>query len=139
MNLTEPQAGTDLGAIRTRAEKAADGSFRLYGQKIFITYGDHDYTDNIIHLVLARSPDGIPGTKGLSLSIVPKFLVNPNGSLGARNDAKPTSRETKHGIHASPTALKVMADSTGSGPSRLGNRAWKSGRERTALSPTVKI
>src|SRR3546814_10050880 len=113
MNLTEPQAGTDLGAIRTRAEKAADGSFRLYGQKIFITYGDHDYTDNIIHLVLARSPDGIPGTKGLSLYIVPKFLVNPDGSLGARNDAKPISLEHKLGIHASPTCVMAYGDGEG--------------------------
>jgi len=113
MNLTEPQAGTDLGAIRTRAEKLADGSYRLRGQKIYITYGDHDYTDNIIHLVLARSPDGIAGTKGLSLYIVPKFLVNPDGSLGARNDAKPISLEHKLGIHASPTCVMAYGESEG--------------------------
>src|SRR3546814_11080492 len=129
MNLTEPQAGTDLGAIRTRAEKAADGSFRLYGQKIFITYGDHDYTDNIIHLVLARSPDGIPGTKGLSLYIVPKFLVNPDGSLGARNDAKPISLEHKLGIHASPTCVRAYGDSVGGHP-YLVETGTASGRER---------
>ncbi len=113
MNLTEPQAGTDLGAIRSKAEKAADGSYRLRGQKIFITYGDHDYTDNIIHLVLARSPDDIPGTKGLSLYIVPKFLVNPDGSLGARNDAKPLSLEHKLGIHASPTCVMAYGEDEG--------------------------
>jgi len=113
MNLTEPQAGTDLGAIRTKAEKTADGSYRLRGQKIFITYGDHDYTDNIIHLVLARSPDDIPGTKGLSLYIVPKFLVNPDGSLGARNDAKPLSLEHKLGIHASPTCIMAYGEDEG--------------------------
>ena len=113
MNLTEPQAGTDLGAIRTKAEKLVDGSYRLRGQKIFITYGDHDYTDNIIHLVLARSPDDIPGTKGLSLYIVPKFLVNPDGSLGARNDAKPLSLEHKLGIHASPTCVMAYGEDEG--------------------------
>ncbi|MEQ9137440.1 MAG: acyl-CoA dehydrogenase [Thalassobaculum sp.] len=113
MNLTEPQAGTDLGAIRTKAEKLPDGSYRLRGQKIFITYGDHDYTDNIIHLVLARSPDDIAGTKGLSLYIVPKFLVNPDGSLGARNDAKPLSLEHKLGIHASPTCVMAYGEDDG--------------------------
>ncbi len=113
MNLTEPQAGTDLGAIRTRAEKTADGGYRLRGQKIYITYGDHDFTDNIIHLVLARSPDGVPGTKGLSLYIVPKFLVNPDGSLGARNDAKPLSLEHKLGIHASPTCIMAYGEDEG--------------------------
>jgi len=113
MNLTEPQAGTDLGAIRTRAEKTADGGYRLRGQKIYITYGDHDFTDNIIHLVLARSPDGIAGTKGLSLYIVPKFLVNPDGTLGARNDAKPLSLEHKLGIHASPTCVMAYGEDEG--------------------------
>ncbi|GHD50696.1 acyl-CoA dehydrogenase [Thalassobaculum fulvum] len=113
MNLTEPQAGTDLAAIRTRAEKMDDGSYRLRGQKIFITYGDHDFTDNIVHLVLARSPDGIEGTKGLSLYIVPKFLVNPDGSLGARNDAKPISVEHKLGIHASPTCVMAYGENEG--------------------------
>jgi len=113
MNLTEPQAGTDLAAIRTRAERAADGSYRLRGQKIFITYGDHDWTENIVHLVLARSPDDIPGTKGLSLYLVPKFLVNPDGSLGRRNDAKPLSLEHKLGIHASPTCVMAYGEDDG--------------------------
>ena len=82
MQLTEPQAGSDVGALRTRAERAADGSYRITGQKIFITYGEHDLTDNIIHLVLARLPDAPPGTKGISLFLVPKFLLNADGSLG---------------------------------------------------------
>src|SRR3546814_18914699 len=105
MHRTESPAGSDLGAIRARAEKAADGSVRLYGQNIFNTDSTDNYTDNIIHLVLARSPDGIPGTKGLSLYIVPKFLVNPDGSLGARNDAKPISLEHKLGIDRKSTRL----------------------------------
>jgi alkylation response protein AidB-like acyl-CoA dehydrogenase len=87
MNLTEPQAGSDLALIRTRAEPQADGSYKIFGQKIFITYGDHDMTDNIVHLVLARLPDAPEGVKGISLFLVPKFLVNADGSLGARNDA----------------------------------------------------
>ena len=103
MNLTEPQAGTDLGAIKTRAVPQADGSYRITGAKIFITYGDHEMTENIIHLVLARLPDAPPGTKGISLFLVPKFLVNPDGSLGPRNDVACTRLERKLGIHASPT------------------------------------
>src|SRR5258708_8750677 len=87
MQLTEPQAGSDVGALRTRAERAADGSYRITGQKIFITYGEHDLTDNIIHLVLARLPDAPPGTKGISLFLVPKFLLNPDGSPSPRNHA----------------------------------------------------
>ena len=86
MNLTEPQAGSDLAALRTRAERAGDGTYRIFGQKIFITYGEHDFTDNIVHLVLARLPDAPAGTRGISLFLVPKFLVNEDGSLGARND-----------------------------------------------------
>ncbi len=86
MNLTEPQAGSDLGALRARAERSDDGSYRIFGQKIFITYGEHDLTDNIVHLVLARLPDAPAGTKGISLFLVPKFLVNADGSLGRRND-----------------------------------------------------
>ena len=100
MQLTEPQAGSDVGASRTRAERAPDGSYRITGQKIFITYGEHDLTDNIIHLVLARLPEAPPGTKGLSLFLVPKFLVNADGSLGRRNDARAHSIEHKLGIHA---------------------------------------
>ena len=82
MNLTEPQAGSDLNAVKTRAERAADGTYRIFGQKIFITYGEHDFTDNIVHLVLARLPDAPAGTRGISLFVVPKFLVNEDGSLG---------------------------------------------------------
>src|SRR2546423_13265653 len=86
LQLTEPQAGSDVGALRSRAEPVADGSYRISGQKIFITYGEHDLTDNIIHFVLARLPDAPPGTKGISLFLVPKLLLNENGSLGQRND-----------------------------------------------------
>ena len=112
MNLTEPQSGTDLGAIRTRSTRDGD-HYRLKGQKIFITWGDHDMTDNIVNLVLARSPDGPPGTKGLSLFIVPKFLVNPDGSLGQRNDVRPISLEHKIGIHASPTCVMAYGEDEG--------------------------
>ena len=100
MQLTEPQAGSDVGALRTKAERAGDGSYRITGQKIFITYGEHDLTDNIIHFVLARLPDAPPGTKGISLFLVPKFLVDDDGSLGARNDVRCHSIEHKLGIHA---------------------------------------
>jgi len=113
MQLTEPQAGSDVGALRTRAERAADGSYRLSGTKIFITYGDHDMTDNIVHFVLARLPDAPAGTKGISLFLVPKFLVNADGSLGARNDIYPSGIEHKIGIHASPTCTMTMGDKGG--------------------------
>ena len=113
MNLTEPQAGSDLNAVKTRAERAEDGTYRLFGQKIFITYGEHDMTDNIVHLVLARLPDAPPGTRGLSLFLAPKFLVNPDGSLGARNDLRCASIEHKLGIHASPTCVMVYGDTEG--------------------------
>jgi acyl-CoA dehydrogenase len=113
MQLTEPQAGSDVGASRTRAERAADDSYRITGQKIFITYGEHDLTDNIIHLVLARLPDAPPGTKGLSLFLIPKFLPNADGSLGRRNDARAHSIEHKLGIHASPTCTMVYGDHGG--------------------------
>ena len=113
MQLTEPQAGSDVGALRTRAERAADGSYRITGQKIFITYGEHDLTDNIIHLVLARLPDAPAGTRGISLFLVPKFLLNADGSLGARNDARAHSIEHKLGIHASPTCTMVYGDNGG--------------------------
>ena len=113
MQLTEPQAGSDVGALRTRAERAGDGSYRISGQKIFITYGEHDLTSNIIHFVLARLPDAPPGTKGLSLFLVPKFLLNPDGSPGARNDARAHSLEHKLGIHASPTCTMVYGDKGG--------------------------
>jgi acyl-CoA dehydrogenase len=113
MNLTEPQAGSDLAAVRTRAVPQADGTYRLYGQKIFITYGEHDYTENIVHLVLARTPDAPEGVKGISLFLVPKFLVNDDGSLGARNDVQCVSLEHKLGIHASPTAVLAYGDHGG--------------------------
>jgi acyl-CoA dehydrogenase len=113
MQLTEPQAGSDVGALRTKAERAADGTYRITGQKIFITYGEHELTDNIIHLVLARLPDAPPGTRGISLFVVPKFLVNADGSLGARNDARAHSIEHKMGIHASPTCTMVYGDAGG--------------------------
>jgi alkylation response protein AidB-like acyl-CoA dehydrogenase len=112
MNLTEPQAGSDVGALRTRAVKDGD-HFRIAGQKIFITYGDHDFTENIVHMVLARLPDAPAGTRGISLFLVPKFLVNPDGSLGARNDIRTVSLEHKLGIHASPTCVLAFGDNGG--------------------------
>ena len=113
MNLTEANAGSDLAAVRARAEPNDDGTYRIYGQKVFITYGDHDLTDNIVHLVLARLPDAPEGVKGISLFVVPKFLVNADGSLGARNDVDCVSIEHKLGIHASPTAVLAFGDKTG--------------------------
>ena len=112
MCLTEPQAGTDLGAVRTRAERDGDG-YRLFGTKIFITYGDHDLTENIVHMVLARSPDGPPGVKGLSLYLVPKRLVGDDGRPGAHNDIATVALEHKLGIHASPTAMLAFGDQGG--------------------------
>jgi acyl-CoA dehydrogenase len=112
MNLTEPQAGSDLAAVRTRAEPQGD-HYLLSGQKIFITWGDHDAAENIIHLVLARTPDAPPGVKGISLFIVPKFMVNADGSLGDRNDVYPVSVEHKLGIHASPTCVMSFGDHGG--------------------------
>jgi alkylation response protein AidB-like acyl-CoA dehydrogenase len=120
MNLTEPQAGSDLGAIRTRAEPAADGTYRLKGQKIFITYGEHDFTENIVHFVLARLPDAPAGSKGISLFIVPKFVPNPDGSLGQRNDLRVVSLEKKLGIHASPTCVMAYGDNEGAIAYRVG-------------------
>jgi acyl-CoA dehydrogenase len=113
MNLTEPQAGSDLAAIRTRAEKQSDGSYRITGQKIYITYGEHDLTENIIHMVLARTPDAPPGVKGISLFLVPKRLVNDDGSLGPQNDVRALSIEHKLGIHASPTCVMAYGESGG--------------------------
>ena len=113
MQLTEPQAGSDVGALRTRAERAADGSYRIKGTKIFITYGDHDMSDNIVHFVLARLPDAPAGTKGISLFLIPKFLVNADGSLGARNDIYVSGVEHKLGMHAAPTCTMTMGDHGG--------------------------
>ena len=113
MNLTESQAGSDLAAVRTRALPQPDGSFRVYGQKIFITYGEQDYTDNIVHLVLARTPTAPEGVKGISLFVVPKFLVDADGGLGERNDVHCVSIEHKLGIHASPTAVLAYGEKDG--------------------------
>jgi alkylation response protein AidB-like acyl-CoA dehydrogenase len=113
MNLTEPQAGSDLSAVRTRAVPQDDGTFKVYGTKIFITYGEHDMAENIIHLVLARTPDAPAGVKGISLFVVPKFLVNADGSLGERNDVECVSIEHKLGIKASPTAVLQFGDHGG--------------------------
>ena len=113
MNLTEPQAGSDVGALTTKAVPADDGSWRITGQKIFITYGEHDLADNIIHLVLARVPGAPPGTKGISLFIVPKVLVNDDGSLGERNRVDCVSVERKMGINASPTCVMAYEDAVG--------------------------
>src|SRR6201986_2315690 len=113
MQLTEPQAGSDVGALRTRAERAGDGTYRIKGTKIFITYGDHDMSDNIVHFVLARLPDAPAGTKGISLFLIPKFLVNADGALGARNDIHASGVEHKLGMHASPTCTMTMGDNGG--------------------------
>jgi acyl-CoA dehydrogenase len=113
MELTEPQAGSDVGALRTRAERANDGSYRITGSKIFITYGEHDLTDNIIHFVLARIAGAPDGTRGLSLFLIPKFLVGPDGRLGARNDLRAARIEHKLGMHASPTCHMIYGDHGG--------------------------
>ena len=127
MNLTEPQAGSDLNALRARAEPAGDGTYRITGQKIFITYGDHDMADNIVHLVLARLPDAPPGTRGISLFLVPKFLPNADGSPGARNDLRCHSIEHKMGIHASPTCTMIYGDNGGA-------TGWLIGEENRGLA-----
>jgi alkylation response protein AidB-like acyl-CoA dehydrogenase len=113
MNLTEPQAGSDLAAVRTRAEPIGDGRYKLEGQKIFITYGEHDLAENIIHMVLARTPGAPEGVKGISLFVVPKYLVEADGSLGARNDVRCISVEHKLGIHASPTCVLAYGQNGG--------------------------
>ena len=110
MNLTEPQAGSDLAAIRAKAEPVGDGRYKISGQKIFITYGDQDLTDNIIHLVLARLPDAPEGVAGISMFVVPKFHVNEDGSLGERNDVRCIKLEEKMGLHGSPTCVMVYGD-----------------------------
>jgi acyl-CoA dehydrogenase len=127
MNLTEPHAGSDLGALRTRAERQPDGTYRIFGTKIFITYGEHELTDNIIHLVLARLPDAPPGTRGISLFLVPKVLVNADGSLGPRNDVVCAGVEHKLGIHASPTCVMKYGEKDGA----IG---WLVGEENRGLN-----
>jgi acyl-CoA dehydrogenase len=127
MQLTEPQAGSDVGALRARAERAPDGTYRITGSKIFITYGEHDLTENIVHFVLARLSDAPPGTRGISLFLVPKFLVNEDGSLGSRNDARCHSIEHKLGIHGSPTCTMVYGDSGGA-------TGWLVGEENRGLA-----
>ena len=113
MNLTEPHAGTDLGLLRTRAEPQPDGSYRITGQKIFISAGDHDLAENIVHLVLARTPGAPAGVKGISLFIVPKFLPNPDGSLGDRNALSVGKLEEKMGIHGNATCVMNYDGATG--------------------------
>jgi len=113
MCLTEPQAGSDVGAVVSKARQVDDGTYRISGTKIFITYGDHEMTDNIVHIVLARTPGAPPGTKGISCFIVPKYLVNDDGSLGERNDVTVVSLEHKLGIHASPTCVLSFGDNEG--------------------------
>ena len=113
MQLTEPQAGSDVGALRTKATRAGDGSYRITGSKIFITYGEHDLTSNIIHFVLARLPDAPPGTKGVSLFLVPKVMLNEDGTLGKRNNVRAHSVEHKLGIHGSPTCTMIYGDQGG--------------------------
>ncbi|TAY50772.1 acyl-CoA dehydrogenase [Rhizobium leguminosarum] len=132
MNLTEPHAGSDLGVLKARAERCDDGSYRLFGQKIFITWGEHDAADNIIHLVLARLPDAPAGTRGISLFLVPKFLVNDDGSLGARNDLFCHSLEHKLGIHGSPTCTMIYGDGKFGG--EKGAVGWLVGEENKGLA-----
>ncbi|MCZ4299326.1 acyl-CoA dehydrogenase [Henriciella marina] len=124
MNLTEPQAGSDVGALKTKAVPQEDGSYRISGQKIYITWGDHDMTDNIIHLVLARLPDAPEGSRGISLFVVPKVLVNEDGSLGERNSVQCIGLEKKIGIHASPTCVMEYDGATG----------WLVGEENKGLA-----
>ncbi len=113
MNLTEPHAGSDLALVKTRADRIGDGTYKIFGTKIYITFGEHDWTKQIVHLVLARTPDAPEGVKGISLFVVPKMLVNKDGSLGERNDAYCVSIEHKLGIHASPTAVMQYGDNGG--------------------------
>lgn len=123
MNLTEPQAGSDVGALKSKAEPNGDGSYSITGQKIFISWGEHDFTDNIIHLVLARVPDAPEGSKGISLFMVPKFMVNEDGSTGERNSLKCIGLEHKLGLHASPTCVMEYD----------GAKGWLIGEENKGL------
>ena len=137
MNLTEPQAGSDLSMVRSRAELQADDTYKVFGTKIYITYGEHDMAENIVHLVLARVSGAPEGVKGISLFVVPKFMVNPDGSLGARNDVHCVSIEHKLGIKASPTAVLQYGDKGGAVGYLVGeeNRglAHRRARRRTVL------
>jgi butyryl-CoA dehydrogenase len=129
MNLTEPQAGSDLSLVRSRAVPQGDGTYRVFGQKIFITYGEHDLAENIVHLVLARTPDAPEGVKGISLFVVPKFLVGADGKPGQRNDVFCASIEHKLGIKASPTAVLVFGDDKGEvGPGAIGTLVGEENR-----------
>ncbi len=127
MNLTEPQAGSDLNALRARAEPAGDGSYRIFGQKIFITYGEHDMAENIVHLVLARLPDAPAGTRGISLFLVPKFIPDANGNPGQANDLRCSGLEHKMGIHGSPTCTMIYGDEGGA-------TGWLIGEENRGLA-----
>ncbi len=132
MNLTEPHAGSDLGVMKSRAERRDDGTYRIFGQKIYITWGEHEITENIIHLVLARLPDAPAGTRGISLFLVPKYLVNDDGSLGARNDLHCHSLEHKLGIHGSPTCTMIYGD--GKYGDEAGAIGWLIGEENKGLA-----
>jgi acyl-CoA dehydrogenase len=133
MNLTEPHAGSDLGVTAHPAERRDDGTYRIFGQKIFITYGEHDMTDNIVHLVLARLPDAPAGTRGISLFLVPKFLVNDDGSLGpATMPIAAFGIEHKLGIHASPTCTMIYGD--GKFGEEAGAIGWLIGEENRGLA-----
>ncbi|MFP3944842.1 MAG: acyl-CoA dehydrogenase family protein, partial [Alphaproteobacteria bacterium] len=127
MNLTEPQAGSDVGALKTRAEPLGGGAYRITGTKIYITWGEHDMAENIVHLVLARLPDAPPGTRGVSLFLVPKFLVNPDGSLGERNDVFCVGLEKKLGIHGSPTCVMAYGEKGGA-------TGWLIGEENRGMA-----
>ena len=124
MNLTEPQAGSDVGALRTRAEPNGDGTYAITGQKIFISWADNDFTQNVCHLVLARLPDGVPGTKGISLFMVPKLIPDEDGNPGKQNDLQVVSIEHKMGLHGSPTAVMEYTGATG----------WLVGREHGGMA-----
>lgn len=132
MNLTEPQAGSDLAALRARAERRDDGTYRIFGQKIYITFGEHDMTDNIVHLVLARLPDAPAGTRGISLFLVPKFIPDESGTPASRNDVFCNGLEHKLGIHASPTCTMIFGDGKfGDEPGAVG---WLIGEENKGLA-----
>ena len=136
MNLTEPQAGSDVGALTARAEPQPDGSYRIFGQKIYITWGEHPMTANIIHLVLARLPDAPPGSRGISLFLVPKYVPDADGNPGPRNDVTCIGLEHKLGIHASPTCTMAYGDGvhTGAGGGRPGAIGWMVGEPNRGLA-----